>query len=334
MLPVAVDAMGGDRAPEDIVAGAKRAAVELGVPVALVGRPEAIEAAGGAGDLEVIPASDVITMDDDPASAVRQKKDASLNVAARAVRDGIASAMVSAGNTGATMGSALLRMGRIGGVARPAIATPLPRPAGGHPTVLLDAGANAECQPAWLVQFAQMGAVFARHRFGVEAPTVATLSIGEEKSKGDDLVKETHALLAADGGAALAAAGGRFIGNVEGRDLLTDAADVVVTDGFTGNVALKSLEGALKELVKAIFEAFGATEETKAAADVLLPHLLPLYDVLDPNNTGGALLLGVDGVCIISHGSSNDTAVVNAVRVAAEAVEADLVGKLREAVGK
>jgi glycerol-3-phosphate acyltransferase PlsX len=334
MLPVAVDAMGGDRAPDEVIAGAKRAAVELGVPVVLVGRPDAIEEAGGAGDLPVIAAVDVITMDDDPASSVRQKKDASLNVAARAVRDGQASAMVSAGNTGATMGAALLRMGRIGGVARPAIATPLPRPNGGNPTVLLDAGANAECQAAWLVQFAQMGAVFARHRFGVERPLVATLSIGEEKSKGDELVKEVNALLAADGGSALAAAGATFVGNVEGRDLLTDAADVVVTDGFTGNVALKTLEGAMKELVTAIFGVFAATEETKAAAEVLVPHLLPLYGVLDPNNTGGALLLGVDGVCIISHGSSNDTAIVNAVRVAAEAVEADLVGKLRIAVGK
>jgi glycerol-3-phosphate acyltransferase PlsX len=264
---------------------------------------------------------------------VRHKKDASLNVAARAVRDGRASAMVSAGNTGATMGAALLRMGRISGVARPAIATPIPRPLAGGATVLLDAGANADCQAAWLVQFAQMGAVFARHRFGVAEPTVATLSIGEEKSKGDELVKETHALLAGDA-ELLAAAGARFVGNVEGRDLMTDAADVVVTDGFTGNVALKTLEGGMKTLVSALFEVFGATEETRAATDVLLPHLLPLYGALDPDNTGGALLLGVDGVCIISHGSSSATAVVNAVRVAAEAVEADLVGALRVAVGR
>lgn len=330
MLPVAVDGMGGDSAPDLIVAGAMRAAAELGVPVLVVGDPERIDA----GDLPVLAASEVITMDDDAASAVRAKKDASLNVAARAVRDGLASAMVSAGNTGATMGAALLRMGRIGGVARPAIATPLPRP--NHPgaTVLLDAGANADCQPAWLVQFAQMGAVFARHRYGIVTPTVATLSIGEEKSKGNELVKETHALLAADGGAALAAAGATFVGNVEGRDLLTAAADVVVCDGYTGNVALKSLEGAMRQLVDAVFAAFGATDETKAAADTLMPHLLPLYGVLDPNNTGGALLLGVDGVCVISHGSSNETAIVNAVRVAADAVEGDLVGKLRNAVGR
>ena len=325
MLPIAVDAMGGDQAPDVVVAGAKRAAAELGVPVLLVGDPDRFDA----GELEVLPASEVIEMGDDPATAVRHKKDASLNVAAKAVRDGRASAMVSAGNTGATMGAALLRMGRIKGVNRPAIATPLPRPNGGHPTVLLDAGANADCQAAWLVQFAQMGAVFARHRYGVDDPAVALLSIGEEKSKGNELVKEVHGLLA--GGAA--GPGVRFVGNVEGRDLLTDEADVVVCDGFTGNVALKTLEGAMKQLVSAIFAVFGATDETKAASDVLVPHLLPLYGVLDPNNTGGALLLGVDGVCVISHGSSNDTAIVNAVRVAAEAVEGDLVGLLREAVG-
>ncbi len=298
-----------------------------------VGDPAAIGAAGG-GDLPILPASEVITMDDDPASAVRLKRDASLNVAGRAVREGVASAMVSAGNTGATMGAALLRMGRIKGVNRPAIATPLPRPLGGHPTILLDAGANAECQAAWLVQFAQMGAVLARHRFGVESPTVAILSIGEEKSKGHELVKEAHALLAADDGAALAAAGATFVGNVEGRDLLVDTADVVVCDGFTGNVALKTLEGGMKTLVTALFGVFETDEQTKAAADVLLPHLLPLYGALDPNNTGGALLLGVDGPCIISHGSSNATAVANALGVAADAVERDLVGALRTGVGR
>jgi glycerol-3-phosphate acyltransferase PlsX len=330
LLPVAVDAMGGDHAPDVVVAGARRAAAELGVPVVLVGDPSRLDA----GDLDVLPASEIITMDDDAASAVRSKKDASLNVAARAVRDGVASAMVSAGNTGATMGSALLRMGRITGVNRPAIATPLPRPNAAGATVLLDAGANADCPAAWLVQFAQMGAAFARQRYGVEAPRVATLSIGEEKSKGNELVREAHALLAADGGVALAAAGAIFVGNVEGRDLLTDAADVVVCDGFTGNVALKSLEGAMKQLVSALFEVFGATDETKAASEVLLPHLLPLYGVLDPNTTGGALLLGVDGVCVISHGSSNETAIVNAIGVAADAVTGDLVGGLRAAVGR
>jgi glycerol-3-phosphate acyltransferase PlsX len=320
-LPIAVDAMGGDKAPGEIVEGAVRAAAEVGA-VALVGRPEELGTDHG---LEVIPASEVIAMDADPGSSVRRMKDSSLVRAAEAVRDGKASAMVSAGNTGATMASALLRMGRIKGVARPAIATPIPVP-GRTPTVLLDAGANAECQPQWLVQFGQMGAVFARERYGVEKPRVGLLSIGEEASKGNPQVKETFPLLAA------AELAGEFVGNVEGRDIMTDDVDVVVTDGFTGNVALKTLEGGLKALVNALFGVFGATDDAKTAADVLMPHLLPLYAQLDPDSYGGAMLLGVDGVCIISHGSSSATAVVNAVRVAAEMVEHGVVDKLRSAV--
>lgn len=326
MLPIAIDANGGDKAPADIVEGARRARDELGVEVVLVGTPEVADLAG---DLPLIEASEVIAMDADPGSSVRRMKDSTLVRAAEAVRDGQASAMISAGNTGATMASALLRMGRISGVKRPAIATPLPVPSGGH-TVLLDAGANAECQPEWLLQFAQMGAAYARERYGIESPRVGLLSIGEEPGKGDTLRKEGYELLVADG--ILDAAGGRFIGNVEGRDILTDAVDVVVTDGFTGNVALKALEGGMKALVNRLLEAFGSTEETRAAADVLMPELLPLYGTLDPENTGGAMLLGVDGVCIISHGSSGPTAVVNAVRVARDMVAGDVVGHLATAV--
>src|SRR5262245_61761618 len=236
MLPVALDALGGDHAPGEIVEGARRAAAELGVPVVLVGRPDAVESLRG--DLDLIPASEVIAMAADPGASVRRMKDSSLVRAAEAVRDGKAAAMVSAGNTGATMASALLRMGRIRGVARPAIATPIPVP-GSTPTVLLDAGANAECQAAWLLQFAQMGAVFARERYGIATPRVGLLSIGEEPSKGNDLVKDAHVLLAAEG--ALAASGAIFVGNVEGRDIMTDGVDVVVADGFTGNVVLKTL---------------------------------------------------------------------------------------------
>jgi glycerol-3-phosphate acyltransferase PlsX len=323
MLPIAVDAMGGDNAPDAIVEGARRAAAELGVPVVLVGRPEVLEPLRGG--LEVLPASEVIEMSDDPGSGVRTKKDSSLVRAAEAVRDHKASAMVSAGNTGATMASALLRMGRIKGVSRPAIATPIPVP-GSTPTVLLDAGANADCQAGWLVQFAQMGAVFARRRYGIAEPRVGLLSIGEEKSKGNALVKEAHALLAADG--ALAASGARFVGNVEGRDVMTDDVDVVVTDGFTGNVTLKTLEGSMKALVKAVLGALGESP----VADEAIGALLPLYTALDPDSTGGAMLLGVDGVCIISHGSSSPTAIVNAARVAAEMVEGDVVERLREAI--
>jgi glycerol-3-phosphate acyltransferase PlsX len=197
--------------------------------------------------------------------------------------------------------------------------------------VLLDAGANAECQAAWLVQFAQMGAVFARERYGIDSPKVGLLSIGEEPTKGNPLVKETHALLVAPG--ALARAGAEFVGNVEGRDLMTEGLDVVVTDGFTGNVALKTLEGGLRALVGGLLAAFGSSPEAQAAAEVLLPALAPLYESVDPENTGGAMLLGINGVCIISHGSSSATAIVNAVRVGAEMVDHDLVARLREAVG-
>jgi glycerol-3-phosphate acyltransferase PlsX len=289
----------------------------------LVGRPEELGTDHG---LEVIPASEVIAMAADPAKSVRTMKDSSLVRAAEAVRDGKASAMISAGNTGATMASALLRMGRIKGVMRPAIATPIPVP-GGTPTVLLDAGANAECQAEWLVQFAQMGAVLARERYGIAAPKVGLLSIGEEAGKGNPLVKETHKLLQ---DASLGTA--EFVGNVEGRDIMTDEVDVIVTDGFTGNVALKTLEGGMRALVNALFGVFAASEEAKAAADVLMPGLLPLYSQLDPDSYGGAMLLGVDGVCIISHGSSSATAIVNAVRVAADMVDHDVVGLLRSAI--
>ena len=326
MLPVAIDAMGGDHAPEVIVAGARRAVDELGVPVVLVGRPEELTDTGG---LEVISASEVIAMDADPGSSVRTMKDSSLVRAAEAVRDGRASAMVSAGNTGATMASALLRMGRIKGVSRPAIATPIPVP-DSSPTILLDAGANAECSPEWLVQFGQMGAVLCRERYGIETPRVGLLSIGEEKAKGNPLVKATHALMDEPGW--LDVAGGTFIGNVEGRDIMSDEVDVVVTDGFTGNVALKSLEGGLGSLINALYGVFASTDETKTAAEVLLPALVPLAEQFDPNNTGGAMLLGVNGVCIISHGSSNDTAIVNAVKVADEMIKGGLVDLLAKSV--
>lgn len=323
ILPVAVDAMGGDRAPGEIVAGARQAAEALGVPVILVGDPEAI---GDAGGLQVIACSEVIGMHEDGAKAVRVKKDSSLVRAAEAVRDGRASAMVSAGNTGATMASALLRMHRLPGVARPAVATPIPVP-GTTPTVLLDAGANAECVAAWLVQFAQMGAVLASERYHIALPRVGLLSIGEEDTKGNSLVKEAHALL--EEGAL--GSGATFIGNVEGRDLMTDAVDVVVTDGFTGNVALKTLEGGMRFLLTKVLEAMTSSEEAREAAKVLLPALVPLADELEPDSHGGAVLLGVDGVCIISHGSSSARAIRNAVGVGRDAVESDLVAKLRAA---
>src|ERR1019366_9302269 len=225
-LPVAVDAMGGDRAPAEIVKGARTVADAGAINVLLVGLPGGM---GDTGDLPLLECSEVIGMDDDPGQGVRRKKDSSLVRAAEAVRDGKAMAMVSAGNTGATMASALLRMGRLPGVIRPAIATPIPNPGTDRPpSVLLDSGANAECNPQMLVQFAQMGAAFATERYGVRVPTVALLSIGEEKSKGTPLEQDNHALLSAGAGGP----GLEFIGNVEGRDFFHGAADVIVTDGF------------------------------------------------------------------------------------------------------
>jgi phosphate acyltransferase len=316
--------MGGDRAPDEIVAGARKAAEQSGIEVTLVGVPGAM---GDTGDLPIIPASEVIGMDDDPGTGVRRKKDSSLVRAAEAVRDGRAMAMVSAGNTGATMASALLRMGRLPGVVRPAIATPIPRPDGPWPTVLLDSGANAECTAQMLVQFAQMGAAFAAKRYGVERPRVALLSIGEEKSKGSPLEKEAYGLLESGAGGE----GFEFVGNVEGRDFFNGKSDVIVTDGFTGNVALKTLEGSMRFLIGALTDILGRPD-VKETADALYVHLLPLAAALDPENTGGAMLLGVDGVCVISHGSSSSVAMVNAITVAHDLAVGGLVDAVASAV--
>jgi len=324
MLPIAVDVMGGDKAPAEIVAGCIQAAAELGIGVLLVGRPEALEGID-TGGLEVVPAAEVIEMAEDPGKAVRTKKDSSLVRVAEAVRDGRASAMVSAGNTGATMASALLRIGRIKGVLRPAIVTPIPVPGSPTPTALLDAGANVECSPEMLVQFAHMGSAYFTARYGVANPRVGLLSIGEEAGKGGPLRKEAHALLVAEPGL-------HFIGNVEGRDVMSDEVDVCVTDGFTGNVTLKALEGGMRALSDAITTILVGTEEARAASEALLPAFMALAEELDPESHGGAMLLGTDGLCIISHGSSSARAVVNALRTARDMVDADLVGAIRRAI--
>ena len=324
MLPIAVDVMGGDRAPAEIVAGCVQAARELGIGVLLVGRPEALEGLD-TGGLEVLAASEVVEMAEDPGKAVRTKKDSSLVRAAEAVRDGRASAMVSAGNTGATMASALLRTGRIKGVLRPAIVTPIPVPGSIRPTALLDAGANVECSAEMLVQFAHMGSAYFTARYGVAEPRVGLLSIGEEPGKGGPLRKEAYALLSEEPGL-------RFLGNVEGRDVMSDDLDVCVTDGFTGNVTLKALEGGMRALSGAITGILLGTEEARAASEPLMPAFLSLAEELDPETHGGAMLLGTEGLCLISHGSSSARAVVNAIRTARNMVEADLVGAIRRAI--
>jgi glycerol-3-phosphate acyltransferase PlsX len=318
MLPVAVDALGGDKAPAEIVEGAKQA-VAAGIPVLLVGPADLADR----GDLPLHVATEFIDMHEDPASSVRNKKDSTLVVSADLVRDGIASAMISAGNTGATMASALLRMGRIKGVKRPAIATPIPVP-GSTPTVMLDAGANAEVEAEWMTQFAVMGSVYANARYGIERPRVGLLSIGEEPGKGDTLRKKSFELLSAMDNI-------NFIGNVEGRDIMTPDVDVVVTDGFTGNVALKTLEGTMRTIVKELFASIGQPQY-KEHADALMPALLDLYSKFDPDSTGGAILLGVDGVCIISHGSSSARAMLNGIKVAKDMVECNMVGLIANAL--
>ena len=308
--------MGGDDAPATIVAGARIAVEEMGVPVLLVGDTDRI---GDVGDIPVRHASEVIAMGDEPAASVRRKKDASVVRAAEAVRDGEASACLSAGNTGAAMAASLLRLGRIRGINRPAIAVPFPV-LGSTPTTLLDCGANADAQPEWLVQFAQLGSIYARTRFGIDTPRVAVMTIGEEAGKGNALVKETCDLMAAEQWTA--ACGARFVGNVEGRDLMTGVADVIVCDGFTGNIILKSLEGGVGLALDAIRHRL---EAIPGAND----SLADLYEELDPDARGAAMLLGCKQVSMISHGSSSPEAIANAIRTAAEMADSAIVANIR-----
>jgi glycerol-3-phosphate acyltransferase PlsX len=324
---VAVDAMGGDRAPAEIVAGALTAVDTVGVRVLLVGRAEEIAEhlpGGTAPDgVDVLDAREVVGMEDEPATAVRTRKDSSLVRCAQAVRDGAADAMVGAGNTGATMAAALLRMGRVRGVVRPAIAVPIPVPYS-HPQLLVDGGATVDAAPEWLVQFGLMGREYARTRLGVDEPSVGLLSNGEEEGKGDDLRKTVFELMRKVPG---------FVGNVEGRDFMhAGHVDVVVTDGFTGNVALKTMEGALRAFAGHIFQLLDSGPEAREAAKVIMPLLLDAADTYDPDLTGGAVLLGVNGVCVISHGSSSSRAIVSAVGVAADCVATRVPERMKEAI--
>jgi phosphate acyltransferase len=324
---VALDAMGGDRAPGEIVAGAVQAVDELEVRVLLVGRAEELRAllpAGTPGDaIELVDAADVIAMDDEPLSSVRKQKDSSIVRAVETVREGRADAVVSAGNTGAVTTAAVLRLGRFKGVPSPAIAAPLPVP-GQHPQLLVDAGAVVDPAPERLVQYALMGREYARTRWDLEAPRVGLLSNGEEAGKGDDLRKRAYELLGTIDG---------FVGNVEGSDFMhLDTVDVVVTDGFTGNVALKSMEAALRSLAKLVFSVLDATPEAREAAKVVLPGLLDAAAAYDPDVTGGAALLGVKGITVISHGSSSARAIRNAIDVAADCARRGVLDRMREAV--
>jgi glycerol-3-phosphate acyltransferase PlsX len=317
---IALDAMGGDNAPAQTVAGAIDAAGR-GVDVVLVGDGDRLrtELDRVGADLPVVHAPEVIGMDEDPAAAIRSKKGASVSVAAGLVASGDAVGMVSAGSTGAALAAAAFIVGRISGVARPAIATVFPL---GSPTVVLDVGANLEVKPAHLAQFAVMGSVVAQVYLGIEDPSIGLLNIGEEDSKGRDLEKEAYRLIAD--------LPMRFVGNVEGRDLGTGRADVVVTDGFTGNVWLKTAEGTARAVGRLVLETLGgATEpEMQDAARTVQPLLLAMRQKVDPEAYGGAHLVGVKGTVVIAHGSSSRVAIANALDLASEGAERGLVERI------
>lgn len=322
---IAVDAMGGDHAPREIVAGAMTAIDGLGVEVLLVGRPGAIRSemhhTGETAGLRIVEAEDVIEMEESPTDAVRAKPNASMNVGFRLVKSGEADAFVTAGNTGAAMASALLTLGRVRGISRPALATIFPATENRR-SLLLDVGANSESRPGHLVQFAHMGSVYVSRMFGVERPRVGLLSIGEEDTKGNELVVEVNGLL---WGSKL-----NFIGNVEGKDLTHGIADVVVMDGFTGNVAVKTAEGVADLLFTELRNAVELTPWNRAAGLVLMSELRKVRQRMDYREYGGAHLLGVDGVTVIAHGRSNARAIFSAIRAARDAVQNGVMETMRE----
>jgi phosphate acyltransferase len=314
-IRVAVDAMGGDRAPEEIVAGAIAARSESVEPV-LFGRREALEPLSEG--LEIVHADDVVEMDEKPSDAAREKRASSMFAACRAVGEGDAQAVVSAGNTGAMLAAGLLEIRRLQDVHRPAIAVPLP--AIGGTSVLIDAGANADARPEHLVQFGHMGALFAQEVLRVAEPTVGLLSIGEEAEKGNRLVRETHPLLEES---TL-----RFTGNVETRELLAHAADVVVCDGFTGNMALKLMEGTIKTLLDELRSEIGSSTRGKLGGLLIRPAARGLRERLDPDTYGGAYLLGLRGLAVIAHGNSSREAIGNAITLGAQGAAGQVIERL------
>jgi phosphate acyltransferase len=316
MVRVAVDALGGDRAPDEVVAGALEAAAD-GIEPILYG-PAGLETGG----LPLVETTQTIAMDEKPADVVRAKRDSSLVRACRAVGDGEADAVLSAGNTGAMLAGGLIEIRRLNGVLRPAIAVVLPSQRG--PSVLIDAGANADARPEHLAQFAHMGAIFAEEVLELSEPSVGLLSIGEEPEKGNALTLEAHALIAA--------AGLNFQGNVESRALLAGAADVVVTDGFTGNVCLKLLEGTIKTVLDALRREIEASARGKLGGLLIRPAARGLRRRLDPDTYGGAYLLGLRGISVIAHGNSSRAAVASAIRLAARGVEHRVVERLDERI--
>jgi phosphate acyltransferase len=327
MMRVALDAMGGDHAPREIVAGAAEAVRDLGVEVVLVGPSERLrEEVLRTGDtgLRIVDAPEVIGMAEAPAMALRRKRRSSIAVALDLVRRGEADAMVSAGNTGAVMAAAMLTLRPIEGIDRPAIAAVLPTQRGR--ALMLDAGANVDCRPKHLLQFGVMGSVYAARVLGIDTPRVGLLSNGEEDTKGNELVIRAAELLRRSGL--------RFIGNVEGRGVFAGDADVVVCDGFVGNVVLKFGEGLALGIFSLLREELSRGVLVRLGVALARPRLRALALRLDHTEYGGAPLLGVDGICIVSHGSSKARAVRNAIGLAAESVRARMVEAIRADVAR
>lgn len=315
---IAIDAMGGDFAPAEIVVGAIRAQAELGVQVLLVGDPQPIESIlkqhNAANQLEIVPSEGIVEMHEEPLTGLRRKPKASINVAMELVKRGRADAVVSAGHSGAAMASALLRLGRLPGIDRPAIGAVLPTIMAGKPVLILDVGANVDCRPKFLEQFAVMGTMYSRYVLGMDDPKVGLLNIGEEPSKGNELALRTHQLLQENPFIS-------FIGNAEGRDVLSGRFDVVVCDGFAGNVLLKFAEAIGEVLLNIMREELPQGWRGRLGTLLLKPNLRRLRQRIDHAEHGGGLLLGVDGICVISHGSSQAPSIFNAVRLAKEAVD-------------
>lgn len=328
-MRIAVDAMGGDHAPTEIVRGAVAAARDQNIEIILVGREDVIEGelkriGSRVSNVEVVHAPEIIAMEDQPAMALRKKKGASIRVATELVRSGGAQALISAGSTGAQMAAALLTLGRIEGVSRPAICIGMPTLRGWK--LILDVGANVDCRPQHLVQFAHMGTIYAEKVLGMNNPTLGLLNVGTEKNKGNELTLAAFELLSGSGL--------NFLGNVEPRDVPLGVADVVVCDGFVGNCLLKFAEGMGAMILATLRQNIGASWTARAGAALAMPALRATWDRLDYSEYGGAPLLGVKGVSLVCHGSSKARAIESAIRVASQCVANNFVEELSKAFVK
>ena len=324
-MRIAVDAMGGDHAPQQVLEGASQAVAEYGIEVSVVGLPAVVQPLlEGHPRLRLVPATQVIAMDDHPAQAVRSRPDSSMGVCARMCREGKADGWISAGNSGAIMATALFVQGRIRGIERPALGSIVPTRDGF--AYFIDVGANVDSKPEYLVQFAIMGGVYAREMMGRANPRIGLLSNGEEEGKGDELVKETSRRLKGTLPG--------FVGNVEPKDVFANKADVIVADGFLGNIAIKMAEATADFLFRNLRDEIPKTMAGKLGGALIRDRVREMRNRIDWREFGGAPLLGIDGVAVIAHGRSDARAIKNAIRVTKEAVENELVGKIRLEVGK